>query len=70
VFEIVERKINGSNILQAKRNIAISECTPRTDKSCFMLVLGFDMYLIISRETIHEKKDLTACAFIDNLVDK
>jgi hypothetical protein len=35
-----------------------------------MLVLGFDLYLIVSRETIHERKYLVACTFIDNLVNK
>jgi hypothetical protein len=75
VFGIVERKIHGplksgSIILQAKRHFSISKCTPWTDKSCFMLVLGVDLYLIVSRETIHERKDLAAYAFIDNLVNK
>jgi hypothetical protein len=36
----------------------------------FMLVLGFDLNLIVSRKTIHERKDFAACTFIDNLIDK
>jgi hypothetical protein len=35
-----------------------------------MLVFGFDLYLIVSRKTIHERKDLTTCTFIDNLVNE
>ena len=35
-----------------------------------MLVFGFDLYLTVSQETIHERKYLAAYAFIDNLVNK
>jgi hypothetical protein len=31
---------------------------------------GFDLYLVVSRKTIHERKDLATCAFIDYLVNK
>jgi hypothetical protein len=57
--KVMERKIHGplksgSNIIQAKRNIMIRKCAPWTDKSCFMLVFGFDLNLIVSLKTIDE----------------
>ena len=70
MFEVVERKRHGllkssSNIFQTKRHITISECTPWTDESGFVLVFELDLYLIVSRKTIHERKGFTTCAFID-----
>jgi hypothetical protein len=35
-----------------------------------MLVLGINLYLIVSLETIHERKDLTAYTFIDDLINE
>lgn len=75
MFEIMERKIYGplkgsSNIFQNKWHIMIRECTPWTNEFCFVLVFGFDLYLIISQKTIHEIKGLATCAFIDYLVNK
>jgi hypothetical protein len=35
-----------------------------------MLVFGFNLYLIAFQKTIHERKDLTACTLIDNLVNE
>jgi hypothetical protein len=35
-----------------------------------MLVFGLNLDLIVSQKTIHERKYLTACAFIDNMVNK
>jgi len=34
------------------------------------MVVGINLYLIVSRETIHERKYLTACTFIKNLINK
>jgi hypothetical protein len=61
---------SGSNILQAKRHLLIRKCTPWIDKSCFMFIFGINLYLIVSRKTIHERKYLTACTLIDNLVNE
>jgi hypothetical protein len=61
---------SGSNILQSKRHLPIKKCTPWIDKSCFMLVFGLNLYLIVSRKTIHERKYFTAYALIDNLVNE
>jgi hypothetical protein len=75
VFDIVERKIDGplkgvSSILQAKMHLSISKCTPWRDKSCFMLVFRINLYLIVSQKTIHERKYLATCAFVENLVNE
>jgi hypothetical protein len=35
-----------------------------------MLVLGFDLNLIVSLKTIHERKYYTTHTFIDNLINK
>jgi hypothetical protein len=71
----MERKIHGllkssSNIFQTKRHLQIGECTPWTNERSFVLVFGLDLYLIVSLKTIHERKGLAICAFINNLVDK
>jgi hypothetical protein len=43
---------------------------PRTNKIHVMLVLGLDLNFIVHGKTIHERKYLTTCTFIDNLVNK
>ena len=35
-----------------------------------MLVFGLNLYQVVSRKTIHERKYLTACTFIDDLVNE
>ena len=35
-----------------------------------MLVLGSNVYLIIARETIHEREDFTSDTIINNLIDE
>jgi hypothetical protein len=75
VFEIVEGERHdplksGFNILKAKRNFLVCECTPRTYKRCFMLVLGLDLNLVIPGKKVHKRKDLTTYIFNDNLVNE
>jgi hypothetical protein len=75
MFEVVERKIHGplkssSIIFQTKKHLLISEFTLWKNESGFVLVFGFDLYLIVSKKTIHERKCLATCAFIDYLVNK
>ena len=75
MFEVMKRKRHrplesGSNILKAKRHLTIGECTPRTNKCCFVLVFRFDLYLIISRKTIHEINDFSTHTLIDNMINK
>jgi hypothetical protein len=59
-----------SNIFQTKRHLLIRERTPWTDERGFVLVFGLDLYLIVSRKTIHERKGLATYAFIDYLINK
>jgi hypothetical protein len=59
VFEVVKSEQHGpleggARIIHAKRHLTIREGTPRTNKSHFMLVLGFDLNLIVSRKTVNE----------------
>jgi hypothetical protein len=75
MFEVMERKRHGplkisSSIFQTKKHISIRKFTPWTNESGFVLIFGFDLYLIVSRKTIHERKGLTTCTFIDYLVNK
>ena len=60
----------GSNIFKTKRHLTICECTPQTNECRFVLVFEFDLDLIVSQKTIHERKGLTTYAFIDYLVNK
>jgi hypothetical protein len=75
MLEIMESKRHGplegnSNIFETKRHLTIGKCTPWIDESCFMLVFRFDLYLIISQKTIHERKSLATGAFIEYLVNE
>ena len=74
-FNIMKGKIHCPlkgipNIFQSKGNFLVREGTPRTNESCFMLVFRFNLNLIISRETIHKRKEFTPRASINNLVYK
>jgi len=75
VFEVVEGKQHGqlksgSIILKAKKHFHVCECTPRTNKCYFMLVLGLDLNLVVPEKTIHKRKDFTTRTLIDNLVNE
>jgi hypothetical protein len=75
MLEIMERKIHGplegiSSIFETKRHLTIGKCTPWTNECGFVLVFGLDLYLIISRKTIHERKGLATCTFINYLVNE
>jgi hypothetical protein len=75
MLEIMESKRHGllegsSNIFETKRHLMIGKCTPWIDESYFVLVFKFDLYPIISRKTIHERKILTTDAFINYLVNE
>jgi hypothetical protein len=59
-----------ASILETERKFSIGKSTPRTNKSGFMLILGNNIDLIISRETIHEREYFTSGAVIDNLIDE
>jgi hypothetical protein len=75
MFEVVKHKRHGplesgSNILETKRHFSTGECTPWTNECRFVLVLRFDLDLIISSKTIHERKGFTTGAFINDLIDE
>jgi hypothetical protein len=75
MLEIMERKMHGplkgrSSSFENKGHLTIRECTPWTNECHFVLVFKFDLYLIISRKTIHRKKGLATYTFIDYLVNE
>jgi hypothetical protein len=75
MFEVMKRKIHGplesgSSIFKAKRHLTIGECTPWANECHFVLVFRFDLDLIISQKTIHERKGFTTDTFINDLVDE
>ena len=45
---------SGSNIFKAEGNFLVSEGTPRTNERNPMLIFGFDLDLVVARESIHE----------------
>jgi hypothetical protein len=61
MLEVMEIKIHGllkgrTSIFETKRHLTIRECTPWTIECCFVLVLGFDLYLIISQKLSMKEK--------------
>ena len=75
MLEIMESRRHGPlegsyNIFETKRNLMIGKCTPWKNERNFVFVLRFDLYLIISQKTIHERKGLTTCTFINYLVNE
>ena len=61
---------SGSGIFKAEGNLSICKGTPRTNESSLMLVLGFNLYLIVSGKAVHKGKNLATHALIQNLIDK
>ena len=60
----------GSNIFQAKGHDSIHECAPRGCECCLITVLFLDLYLVISRKSVHEGKGLMSSACINDLIDE
>ena len=58
------------DVFKAKRHFLICKCSPRTNKCILMLVLGFNLYLIISRKSVHKGKNLATRTLIQNLINK
>ena len=74
-FYIVKSKVHGSlkgcpYIFQSKGHFSIRECTPRENKSSFMLVFRFYLDLIVAGETIHKREYLTTRTCIYDLINK
>ena len=59
-----------SSIFKAEGHLPVHKSTPRTNESNLMLVLGFNLYLIVSRKAIHKRKYLASRTLIQNLIDK
>ena len=59
-----------SSIFKVKGHLSICECSPRVDKSCFMLIFQFDMNLIVTGEPIHEGEYLISNTIIDDLINE
>ena len=75
MLKVMERKRHGllkgrTNIFETKGHITIRECTPWIDECCFVLVFGFDLYLVISQKVIHEREGLATHTFINYLIDE
>ena len=61
---------SGSGVFKAERHLPICKGTPRTNKGSFMLVLGSDLYLIVSVKAVHKGKYLASHTLIQNLINK
>jgi hypothetical protein len=75
MLEIVKGKRHGplecgSSIFKTEGHLTICECTPWKNECRFVLVFRFDLNLIVSLKTIHERKGFTTSTFIDYLVDE
>ena len=60
----------GSNIFEAERHFLIGEGAPRADESCFVLIFGFDLDLVIPRESIHKGEDFISRTVIQYLINE
>ena len=45
---------SGSNIFKSEGHFLVSQGTPRTNESRLILIFGFDLDLVVARESIHE----------------
>ena len=75
LFEIMEDEghsplKSGSSVLKAKRHFLICKGSPRKNKCSLMLVLRFNLYLIVSKKSIHKGKNLATHTLIQNLINK
>ena len=61
---------SGTGIFKIERYLLISEGAPRTNESCLMLVCGGYVDLVVTRESIHKRINLTSYAVIDKLINK
>jgi hypothetical protein len=59
-----------ASVLEIERKFLIGKSASRKNKSSLMLIIGNNIDLIISRETIHQRKDFTSGTIVDNLIDE
>jgi hypothetical protein len=61
---------SGANVLETERKFSIGEISPRTNERGFVLILGNNIDLIISREIVHQREDFASSAIVNNMIDK
>ena len=61
---------SGFGVFKAEGHLLICKGTPRTNKGSLMLVLGFDLYLIVSEKSIHKEKKLATYTLMQNMINK
>ena len=61
---------SGSNIFKSKWHNAVCKRPPRGCERSLVLVLFLDSNLVITRKTIHERKDFVASTSINDLVNE
>ena len=61
---------SGSNIFKDKWNNLIRKFSPGSCESSLVLVLFLDLNLVITRKTIHERKDFVVGTCINDLVSE
>ena len=59
-----------SSIFEVEGHFLIGEGAPRADESCFVLIFGLDLDLVISRESIHKREDLISRIVIQYLINE
>ena len=59
-----------SGIFKAEGHLSICKGTPRKNGSSLMLVLESNLYLIVSKKSVHKGKNLTTHTLMQNLINK
>ena len=60
----------GSSIFEAKGHDSVGECAPWGCECRFATVFFPDLYLVVSRKTVHEGKGFMSSACINNLINE
>ena len=59
-----------SSIFEAEGHFPVGEGAPRADESCFLLIFGLDLDLVIVRESIHKGEDFISRTVINYLINE
>jgi hypothetical protein len=75
VLKIMKHEIHGmlkgfSDIFMAERHIPVCKSSPRKNKCRLVLILRFNLNLIISLKSFHERKYFSSHTLIENLIDE
>jgi hypothetical protein len=60
----------GSSVFNAKGNLFGHKYSPRKNKIHLTLVLKADLYLVITRKTVHKIENINSCALVKDLIDE